>query len=210
MSGEADLIDLHADIEDDPALAHLLHGNRLVPGIGVYPTNVMVVGEAPGAVESTEQRPFCGIAGQVMFQLMGLAGLFARPEWSNGSEDYPETIGEVEANCWATYAVKQRPPGGRVPSWYEVVRMQPYLRREWAIVGKPRVMVAVGNTAWAAIGKTFDGVSMLAGQPMAAPGNRFVVPMYHPAYGLRNPNLQPKMERDWEYLGEWLREMDLL
>jgi hypothetical protein len=32
--------------------------------------------------------------------------------------------------------------------------------------------------------------------------------MLHPAYGLRNPDVRPKMERDWEALGEWIRGGD--
>lgn len=196
MSVSSKLEDLWDDIREDEAWDHLrTDGIRLVPGIGTYTPKFFVVGEAPGAQENLHGRPFCGPSGNVLLQLMKLAGLY---------------IGGKNANTWLTNTVKYRPPGNRTPNIREILQAQPYLRREWAILGRPKIIVAVGAVAWAALGPvTLGGISQWAGQVLQLKGDSFIVPMFHPAFGLRKPDMQPKMERDWENLPARLKELDL-
>lgn len=200
------LIDLHAELEDDESFAHLrTEGNRLVPGIGSSEPEVFILYSAPGAVEISNGVALSGDAGAVLKDLMDSAGLWVEPQWSNGSEDHPETIGEVEPNAWATYTLKYRPPG-RKPTIGEVLRMQPYIRREWAIMGRPKVMVAVGAVAWQAIGPILmGGVMSWAGQPMLLRDNKtWLWPMLPPEYGMINEDARPTLERHWAHFGEWI------
>lgn len=190
------LIDLHSDLDDDPMFAHLrTEGNRVVPGFGSLAPAVMVVGSAPGATEITHGAPFCGTSGVVLRDLMDSAGL---------------TASQPEPNAWMTYTLKYRPPG-RKPTVGEVLHSQPYLRREWMILGRPRVMVAVGAPAWSALGPPFGGLMAWAGQPiLLRDNNTYVYPMLPPEYGMINEDARPTLERHWMQFGRWLREEGVL
>lgn len=197
MSAEADLIDLHADIEDDRAFAHLrTPGVRLVPGFGSYRPDVMVVGDTPGATETAHGRPFSGANGMILQQLMALAGLYTG-EWYDGGISQ-------ESNAWLTYTIKYRVAGH--PTVGESMHARPYLRQEWRILGRPRVIVTVGSLAWETLGRVeFGGINRNAGQPIPLRGNTTLWPMLHPAAGMANEAEQPRIERHWEHLGDWLR-----
>lgn len=180
--------------KESPAFREL--SEVYVPGEGGNPT-ALIIGEAPGAQEELHRRPFVGPAGQVLRQLMGLAGL--------------HTINSVGPNCWVTNVVKFRPPRNRKPYWVEVRKARPFLRAEWEAVGKPRVIIPVGGTALQAVtgrpnisilkhsGWMHAEVSRVDGDPL------YVWPMIHPSAGLREPSLRGLMEKDWEKLAEWLR-----
>lgn len=172
-----------------------------VPGEGDIP-RAIVIGEAPGAHEEMQCRPFVGPAGQVLRQLMELANL------GTGVASGPDG---TEGNCWLTNTIKFRPPGNRKPTDEEVRAARPYLREEWIAVGKPRVVVLVGGVALYAItgkpqsilraaGKMHKATSSTDGKPL------YVWPMVHPSFAMRNPVVQSVIEDDWERLGEWLAE----
>lgn len=185
-----DTEDLWEEVRSDHAWdRYRVPGARLVPGFGQRPTKVMVVADSPAAVESSHLRPFSGTNGRIIRELMSLADL--RPD------------GE-EANCWATYAIKYRPPGIN-PGIKDVLDAQPHLRNEWKVVGGPPVIVAVGAVAWQCF--SYLGSLMLwRGKVTPLKGNRYLWGMLPPSYGVRNPQHQPQIERDWEELGRWLRE----
>lgn len=196
---EAGLVDLWEDIKADPNFAHLrTPGIRLVPGYGASRPLAFVVGEAPGATENERGEPFCGASGRVLHQLMDLAGLRSKSQGPIGS-------GRT-ANVWLTNAVKFRPPGNRTPNFRECWDSKDYLLREWKLVGKPRLIVAVGSVAADVINA--HPLRMQRGElfPMRD-GKTWICYQYHPAYGLRNPRFQPAMERHWEQLGEAIGEM---
>jgi uracil-DNA glycosylase family 4 len=191
----------------DAAFAALRNGyayqstsNGYVSGEGDNP-RAMVIGEAPSAQEAIRGRPFVGPAGNVLRQLMHVAGLHT----GTGKDIASITNG----NCWLTNTIKFRPPGNRKPTAEEVSAARPYLLREWQAIGKPRVIVLVGGTAlWAITGKE-QSILRAAGKMHIAKSNTdgqplFVWPMVHPTFGLQNPVVQPLLEQDWQKLGEWL------
>jgi uracil-DNA glycosylase len=194
------LADLHERIREDAAFDHLrTDGIRLVPGIGAERPIAMVVGEAPGAQENEHGRPFCGVSGQVLEQLMSLAGLYAT-EWFEGG-----TL-RREANVWLTNAVKYRPPGNRTPWFTEVAASVQYLRAEWRAIGKPSLIVCVGSVAATAIG-AHNPSRVARGEIYPLRNNVWVAYQFHPAYGLRGgPERQAGIERQWETMGELLRD----
>lgn len=196
------LDDIRHEQMHDPAFSGLHQID--VPGEGDDP-QVMIIGEAPGAQEAIRRRPFVGPAGQVLRQLMGVAGLYSR---EIGQASQNQTI-TGQPNCWLTNTIKFRPPGNRKPTADEVSAARPYLVREWQAIGKPRVIVLVGGTAlWAitgkeqsilrAAGKPFYEISKTDGLPI------YIWPMVHPTFGIQNPQVQPLLEQDWQKLGEWL------
>lgn len=194
-----DVEDLYEAMRIDGVFGDLRRGrNPLVPGEGATPTGVFIVGEAPGADEVMALRPFVGASGQVLRQLMDIAQL-----WTTDSPCDPSR----PANCWLTNAVKYRPPRNRTPTLAEVMVSRPYLLKEWALVGKPPVIIAVGAVALTAIKGVPTAISIYAGHPITNSEGHTLWPMFHPSFGLRgSDNLKETIEEHWQSLAEWLDE----
>lgn len=137
---------------------------------------LMFVGEAPGADEDAQSRPFVGRAGQLLTKIIEAIG-FKR-------EDV--LIGNVN-RC--------RPPGNRPPTSEEASICKPFLLREIAAV-QPEVIVVLGNTAMHNLLDTKVGITRLRGQFQDYRGVK-VMPTFHPAYLLRDPS---KKKETWEDL----------
>jgi uracil-DNA glycosylase family 4 len=132
---------------------------------------VLVLGEAPGADEDREGRPFVGRAGQLLDKMFAAIGL-------------SRTSPDSETALYITNVLPWRPPGNRDPEPGEIAMMQPFVERHIALVD-PQVVVVMGNTPLFALtgGK---GILRARGNWMQALGKP-VLPMTHPAYLLRNP-----------------------
>ncbi len=126
---------------------------------------VVFVGEGPGYHEDQKGKPFVGRAGELLDRMIGAMGF-------------------TQDEVYICNVVKCRPPDNRTPNPDEALACTPYLRKQLAIVA-PRVIVALGRTAatylgvttpgqrWRGVWGTWEGVK--------------VMPTYHPAYLLRNP-----------------------
>jgi uracil-DNA glycosylase family 4 len=196
------LEDVYEGIREDDAWDHLRQpGIVLVKGRG-QKTNplAMVVGEAPGATENTHRRPFCGPSGRVLMGLMSLAGLSAEVP------DGPAEGVLPEPNAFITNVVKYRPPGNRTPNVREINFGTKALRDEWTAIGRPRLIVAVGSTARAALVPPHF-VRLDPGDFVALPdGRTFLFVQYHPAWGLRQGDRgRSIMEHHWEEMGLWIQ-----
>ena len=147
---------------------HVVHteGNRKA--------RLMFVGEAPGADEDAQARPFVGRAGQLLTKIIEAIGM-KREE---------VLIGNVN-RC--------RPPGNRAPMPDEVAMCKPFLMREIEAV-QPEVIVVLGNTATKNLLDTREGITKLRGNFQEYKGIR-VMPTFHPAYLLRDPS---KKRETWE------------
>jgi DNA polymerase len=185
------LAEIYDAYREDPGFDHLrTTGIVLVPGEGASSNaRVLIVGEAPGATENTAGRPFVGASGSVLRSLIVDVAMLR-------GKDY-----------FITNTVKYRPPGNRTPTWQEVAHSMPYLRAEFKAIGSPNVIVAVGSTAYGAFrpdpGR--PGILTSAGKPQPIERG-YLVPMIHPAYGLRNKSIRPLMEEHWDRFGHWFRE----
>lgn len=170
---------------------HTLSRSNYVPGEGpdVLP-QAFVVGEAPGAQEDARRKPFVGPSGLMLRQLLRIGGL-------------------EPAMCWITNAVKLRPPRNRKPTVAEIKAFRRLLLDEWHAVGKPRLIIPVGNTALSAILGGPCSIIKMAGKPMKRKGNVVVFPMIHPSFGLREPRARELIEKDWENLNDWIKSEGL-
>ncbi|WP_150281665.1 uracil-DNA glycosylase [Salipiger aestuarii] len=138
---------------------------------GVPGARVMIVGEAPGRDEDRQGKPFVGRAGQLLDRMLGAIGL-SRAE-----------------SVYITNVLPWRPPQNRDPKPTEIAMMLPFLRRHIALADAD-LLVIVGNISCnALLGRT--GITRLRGQWTEAEG-RPAIPMFHPAYLLR----QPRMKRE--------------
>ncbi len=155
-----------------------LHQERtnIVHTDGNRKARLMFVGEAPGADEDAQARPFVGRAGQLLTRIIESIGL-KREE---------VLIGNVN-RC--------RPPGNRPPTPEEASMCKPFLLREIAVV-QPEVIVVLGNTAMRNLLDIKQGITRVRGQFQDYHGVK-VMPTFHPAYLLRDPS---KKKETWEDL----------
>lgn len=178
-----------------------------VPGEGCADRPLaMVIGEAPGAQEEIRRRPFVGPSGAAQRDLMAVAHLFTHDTGALGVWPYTG----YAANTWLTNVVKFRPPlrnGSRAPLPIEIKAARPWLRHEWVTIGKPRLIIPVGGVALEAVIGRRVSILRAAGKchwVKSRDGIDMAIwPMVHPAYGLRNPSVQPALEADWERLAAW-------
>jgi len=147
---------------------------NLVPGEGSPTADVMLVGEAPGASEDKQGRPFVGRAGRLLDDLLAEAGL-------------------ERADVYITNVVKARPPGNRDPTAAEAAHRLPWLEQQLALV-RPRVVIPLGRHALAhfAPGRK---ISEVHGR-LIVEGDRRLVPWLHPAAALHNQSLRETVRAD--------------
>jgi DNA polymerase len=153
-----------------------LHQGRtnIVHTDGNRRARLMFVGEAPGADEDAQARPFVGRAGQLLTKIIEAIGL-KREE---------VLIGNVN-RC--------RPPGNRPPTPEEASMCKPFLLREIA-AAQPEVIVVLGNTAMRNLLDIRQGITKVRGEFQDYHGVK-VMPTFHPAYLLRDPS---KKKETWE------------
>jgi DNA polymerase len=153
-----------------------LHRGRTnaVPGEGNPLSDVLLVGEGPGAREDASGRPFVGPAGQLLNELLG-------------------SIGWGREEVFIANVVKCRPPGNRDPEPEEVAACGSYLERQERALD-PAVIVTLGRHSLA---RYLPGarISAVHGSLRRA-GGRFVFPMYHPAAALHQASLRETLFAD--------------
>ncbi|SIS58529.1 DNA polymerase [Roseivivax lentus] len=143
---------------------------RLVFADGDPAARLMIVGEAPGRDEDREGRPFVGRAGQLLDRMLAAIGLDRQAKGEEG--------------VYITNVLPWRPPQNRDPKPDEIAMLKPFLDRHIALAD-PDILVVMGNiSAQAMLGKR--GITRLRGTWTEAL-DRPVLPMFHPAYLLRNP-----------------------
>jgi uracil-DNA glycosylase family 4 len=153
-----------------------LHVGRTqaVPGEGNPLSDVLLVGEGPGAREDATGRPFVGPAGQLLDELL-------------------QSIGWAREHVFIANVVKCRPPGNRDPEPDEISACRPYLDRQEAALD-PAVIVTLGRHSLrrylpdARIGEVHGR--------LRRSGGRFVFPMYHPAAALHQASLRETLFAD--------------
>ncbi|RAP42382.1 uracil-DNA glycosylase [Rhodovulum viride] len=145
---------------------------NLVFSDGHPKARVMVIGEAPGRDEDLQGKPFVGRAGQLLDRMFFHIGL--------GRADPA-----AERALYITNVLPWRPPQNRDPEAQEVAMMLPFLERHVALAD-PDILVLMGNhSCGALLGR--KGITRLRGHWVEALG-RPALPMFHPAYLLRNPH----------------------
>ena len=154
---------------------------NLVPGEGSATAPVVIVGEAPGANEDAQGRPFVGRAGAILDDLLLAAGL-AREE------------------VFITNVVKARPPGNRDPRADEVAHHLPFLDAQLAVI-RPRLLVPLGRHALKrfapglAIGEVHGHVIRVPAEAAQATAGR-CSPCTTRAAALHNPRLMTTLADD--------------
>jgi uracil-DNA glycosylase family 4 len=147
-----------------------LHKSRkqTVFGTGNYKAELMFVGEAPGAEEDKQGKPFVGRAGQLLTEMIVAMGLHRE-------------------EVFIANILKCRPPNNRDPLLEEVEQCTPFLEKQIAFV-KPKLLVALGRIAAHFLLKTNTPLTRLRGQTFQFGEQKTpLLVTFHPAYLLRSP-----------------------
>ena len=165
-----------------------LHQGRThaVPGEGPVNADIMFIGEAPGRNEDQQGRPFVGQAGRLLEQLLAEIGL-------------------TRDDVWIANVVKCRPPNNRDPQPEEIAACSEYLERQIALI-QPKVIATLGRYS---MEKFFPGarITKVHGQAKRE-SNRVLIPLFHPAYVLRNMAALPDAQRDMRKIPRLLERLE--
>ncbi len=178
---------------DDP-LAEA--GTNVVISRGNPKAKILIVGEAPGPQENIQGKPFVGKAGKLLDQILQAVKL------------------NIDQDVYITNSVFRMPPGEggkafRKPTNAEIDFYKPYLMEIIRLID-PRIMLLTGNVAcYSILGQT--GITRLRGEWRQI-NNRWVMPIFHPSYLLRNPARTPGSPKAqmWDDIREVRRKYDEL
>jgi len=163
-----------------------LHESRKksVPGDGPATAEIMFIGEGPGFHENEQGHPFVGASGKFLDQLLTQAGV-------------------TREDVFIANVVKCRPPGNRDPLPDELAACDLYLEAQINAIN-PSIIVTLGRFS---MNKFFPGakISAVHGQ-MQKIGERFVIPMFHPAAALHQAALKPSILGDFAKLPDQLND----
>lgn len=179
------------DMTDDPLYET---GSNMVIYRGNPEARLMIIGEAPGPQEDRLGQPFVGKAGKMLDQILEAAGF------------------DPEEDVFITNSVFRLPPGEggksfRKPTNDEIEAYRPYVHEIIRLVD-PVIMILTGNVATQSL-LNQTGITKLRGNWQSWHG-RWVMPMFHPSYLLRNPSRAPGSPKSqtWEDIQEVRRKYD--
>lgn len=151
---------------------------NVVPGIGNTKAKLVLIGEAPGADEDIQGKPFVGKAGQHLDKILAAAG-FKKDE------------------LYICNILKCRPPNNRDPNIDEMRVCTPFLQRQLALI-KPKLIGCLGNIACHyVIGPSMPGITRLRGQWFDSIFGIPTFAMYHPSYLIRSASRE-KGSPNWQ------------
>ena len=154
-------------------------------------SDIMFIGEAPGADEDRQGKPFVGVSGQLLNRML-------------------LSIGLHRDQIYITNMILWRPPGNRTPTAQETAQFMPVLRRHIQLVA-PKILVCLGGAAAKAVLATNMGILKLrgqwydfdAGEGLVLP----VMPTLHPAYLLRSPQQKALAWKDFRQIAKKIEEI---
>lgn len=144
---------------------------NVVFGSGNPQAKLLIIGEAPGADEDIQAKPFVGRSGQLLTKILTSEGI------------------EREKDTYIANIIKCRPPENRKPKPDEIATCIPYLYQQIELI-KPDVILLLGATAVAGILGDATPITKLRGQVRDVEfSGRLIktIPTFHPSYLLRNP-----------------------
>jgi len=164
---------------------------------------IMVVGEAPGADEDRNGKPFVGVSGQLLDKIFACIGL------SRSADDMNKAL-------YISNILNWRPPGNRTPTQEEMEISLPFIERHIALIN-PACLILCGGVATKTLLNTDQAISRIRGQMTHY---KFITPnitnglttataiptlaTYHPSFLLRTPIQKKKVWEDMLLLDEYL------
>jgi uracil-DNA glycosylase family 4 len=152
---------------------------HIVFGSGSFKAKLVFVGEGPGFEEDQQGEPFVGPAGQLLSKIITAINL-------------------KRTQTYICNVVKCRPPHNRNPQPDEINTCLPFLERQIAAI-RPDFICALGTVAAQTLLNTAAPISKLRGRFHNYRGIK-LLPTYHPAYLLRNPDKKREVWEDMKLL----------
>ena len=153
----------------------------IVFGEGNKRAKLMIIGEGPGYDEVLQGRPFVGKAGQLLTKII-------------------QSIHLQREEVYITNIVKCRPPQNRNPEPDEIRSCHPFLLGQISAI-QPKMICALGTFAAQTLLKTERKITALRGKAYDLDGIQ-VIPTYHPAYLLRNPDKKREVWEDMKRISQ--------
>jgi len=168
-----------------------LHRTRrtIVFGEGNENATLMFIGEGPGYDEDVQGRPFVGKAGQLLTKII-------------------ESINLPREEVYIANIIKCRPPQNRNPEPDEIQSCNPFLMNQIRVI-QPRIICALGTFSAQTLLKTDTKISALRGKLFDLEGIK-VIPTYHPAFLLRNPERKREVWEDMKKIAELIKNPTLM
>lgn len=154
-------------------------------------SNIVLIGEAPGANEDLQGKPFVGRAGQLLDKIFESVGL------------------SREKDIYICNTLKCRPPENRDPLPSEKEACRNYLDAQLNIL-KPKIILLCGRVALTSFLPNVASISKVRGKWFDGPNGSKMMPIFHPSYLLRNPIARPGSPKAlmWEDIKEIKRRYD--
>ncbi|HMS64238.1 MAG TPA: uracil-DNA glycosylase [Ignavibacteria bacterium] len=159
---------------------------QTVFGFGNPDAEIVVIGEAPGAEEDVQGKPFVGRAGKLLTDIL-------------------KAINFDREEIYICNILKCRPPENRNPLPDEIANCEPYLYKQLELI-KPKMILALGTFAAQTLLKSKEPLGKLRGKLHLYNGIKMMV-TYHPAALLRNPSWK---KPTWEDVQIFRKEFDLI
>lgn len=180
LAGSASSLDeLRAILDRYDGCGLKFRATQLVFADGNPAARIMLIGEAPGAEEDRQGKPFVGRSGQLLDRMLNAIGL-------------------DRSSVYIANTVPWRPPGNRAPTPEEMELCLPFLHRQVELVA-PQLVMTLGGSAMQTIFGTTSGIIKMRGrwQTVSIGAHQVeAVPTLHPAYLLRNPAAKQQAWRD--------------
>jgi DNA polymerase len=156
-------------------------------GEGNEKATLMFIGEGPGYDEDVQGKPFVGRAGQLLTKII-------------------ESIDLSREEVYIANIIKCRPPQNRNPEPDEIQSCHPFLMKQISVI-QPKIICALGTFSAQTLLKTDVKITALRGKLYDLEGIK-VIPTYHPAFLLRNPEKKREVWEDMKKIAEWLNNND--
>ena len=184
------LTKLYLKMKADKTLPLQEGATNLVFGAGDPAAEIMFIGEGPGYWEDQKGKPFVGNSGKFLDQLL-------------------HSIKLPRETVFITNVINYRPPENRDPLPEEMAAFQPYIDKMIDII-RPKIIVTLGRFSMA---KFIPGVkiSNVHGKKQMINWEKrkiIVIPMYHPAAGLRNGEVKRRTIEDFSRIPAILKEAE--
>lgn len=174
----------------DTSLPLKAGATNLVFGDGSADAKIMFIGEGPGYWEDMKGIPFVGNAGAFLNQLLAAVNI-------------------TRSEVFITNVVHHRPPENRDPDPAELEAYKKYLDEMIDIID-PKVIITLGRFSMAKFlpGVMISGVHGKPKEVIFNSRNLLVIPMYHPAAGLRNGSVKLQMVEDFKKIPDIIKEFE--
>lgn len=189
---KANTIDeLKALIESFDEVSIKKSSNNIVFNDGNIDSPIMIIGDAPSSEDDFESKPFMGISGTLLDNMLAAVGINRQ-------------------NAYYTYCVNFRAPGGRKPFASEIAIFRPLILKHIELK-KPKLIIIIGDLAVKSLFNTEDGINKFRGKQAdlsILETNYPCLTLFHPDYLIKQPLEKAKTWQDLQILKKLVQNIN--